>query len=39
VLAGGVLVLGVLDGDAHLLQGEHGRVRRSLETSLAVSSK
>ena len=24
VLAGGVLVLGVLDGDAHLLQGEHG---------------
>jgi hypothetical protein len=24
VLAGGVLVLGVLDGDAHLLEGEHG---------------
>ena len=23
VLAGGVLVLGVLDGDAHLLEGEH----------------
>ena len=24
VLARGVLVLGVLDGDAHLLEGEHG---------------
>ena len=39
VLAGGVLVLGVLDGDTHLLQVITVRCRMSLARSATVNSK